>query len=233
MIKRVKSTIDGLLKRNAEALVRTGSQFYAVEGREAFADYNKDLLASRMYWGVMDNRTTLLCAGRHTKKWPMDAKDYPPLPAHFGCRSIYIFLVDGQEYPDGFQPAVGGKDTKEAREEFERKNERLDKLREKRKAEAAEGGKLVETPSQVRYKGRKDLSMFEVEKYKAGTKYDDFLRDQPDWFIEDTLGPTRAKLFKDGGLSMSSFTDMTGRTLRLDELMERDRNAFIRAGIKI
>ncbi len=106
MVRNLRPMVDGLLKREAEALVRTAVQFYANEGREQFAVSNKDLLSERVYWATMDNRVTLLCAGRHLKKWPIDAKDYPAIPAHFGCRSQWLFLVEGQEVPDGMKPAI-------------------------------------------------------------------------------------------------------------------------------
>lgn len=211
MAKDLRPMVDGLLKREAEALVRTAVQFYANEGREQFAVSNKDLLSERVYWSQLDNRTTLLCAGRHLKKWPIDAKDYPTIPAHFGCRSQWLFLVEGQEAPDGMKPAVGGKDTEEA--------ERLFKAQEER------------TGKKPKYKGRKDLNKFAIEQVKANTKFDTWLKQQPSWFIEDTLGPTRAKLFLDGKLPISSFTDLAGRTLTLDELRQRDAAAFKRAGL--
>lgn len=211
MAKDLRPMVDGLLRREADALVRTAVQFYANEGREQFAVANQDLLSERIYWATLDNRTTLMCAGRHLKKWPIDAKDYPTIPAHFGCRSQWLFLVEGQEAPDGMKPAVGGKDTEEA--------ERLFKAQEER------------TGKKPKYKGRKDLNKFALEQVKANTKFDTWLKKQPSWFVEDTLGATRAKLFLEGKMSIASFTDMTGRTLRLDELIERDRAAFVRAGL--
>lgn len=211
MVRNLRPMVDGLLKREAEALVRTAVQFYANEGREQFAVSNKDLLSERVYWATMDNRVTLLCAGRHLKKWPINAKDYPTIPAHFGCRSQWLFLVEGQEAPDGMKPAIGGKDTEEA--------ERLFKAQEER------------TGKKPKYKGRKDLNKFAIEQVKANTKFDTWLKQQPSWFIEDTLGPTRAKLFLEGKLPISSFTDMAGRTLTIDELRQRDADAFRRAGL--
>ena len=211
MVQNLRPMVDGLLKREAEALVRTAVQFYANEGREQFAVSNKDLLSERVYWATMDNRVTLLCAGRHLKKWPIDAKDYPTIPAHFGCRSQWLFLVEGQEAPDGMKPAIGGKDAEEA--------ERLFKAQEER------------TGKKPKYKGRRDLNKFAIEQVKANTKFDTWLKQQPSWFIDDTLGPTRAKLFLDGKLPISSFTDLAGRTLTLDELRQRDADAFRRAGL--
>ena len=66
---------------------------------------------------------------------------------------------------------------------------------------------------------------------KANTKFDTWLKSQPEWFVTDTLGATRAKLFLEGKMSIASFTDMTGRTLTLAELAAKDKAAFVRAGI--
>lgn len=48
--------------------------------------------------------------------------------------------------------------------------------------------------------------------------FDEFLRKQPKSFVEDTLGKARANLFLNKNFSVKRFTDMTGRTLPLDEL---------------
>lgn len=46
------------------------------------------------------------------------------------------------------------------------------------------------------------------------------------------LGPTRGKLLRDGRLKLSSFYTEDGRWLTLDELRQRDAEAFKRAGVE-
>jgi len=75
--------------------------------------------------------------------------------------------------------------------------------------------------SQVRYRGRKDNNIFKPEQINANTTYDAWLRSQPDYYIKDTLGATKYKLFKEGGLTMKSFADLAGRPLTLDEIIKR------------
>lgn len=210
-IARMRMATNGLLRNEYEALVRTGLQHYAVQAREAMAQNNLDILEKRYYNAVFDNRTSLLCAGRHGKTWLLTDEDYPQIPAHFNCRSSWLMLLKGQDAPSGTRAAIGGKDTETAAEKFEKREERTDK--------------------KVRYRGKRDADIFDPGQIKAGTTYDKWLKSQPDWFIESTLGDKRAKLFKEGGLSMSKFTDMTGRTLTLDELMKIDRAAFEKAGL--
>ena len=209
---RIRTTSEGLLARESEALARTGVQHYANRAREAMAEANADVIEFRVYWATMDNRTTTLCAGRHLKKWKMDDNKFPDIPAHYNCRSGWVFTVFGQDGKvDGTRAAIGGKKGDEAAESFERRQERTDK--------------------KITYRGKKDSAIFKPGQIAANTKYDDWLRNQPTWFQDSALGVTRAKLFRDGGLSIGKFNDMAGRPLTLDELRQLDSEAFKRAGL--
>lgn len=211
MAKQLRLLTDGLLQRNAESLARTGMQHYAVNAREAMAEANADVIKYRVYSATLDNRTTTLCAGRDGKKWLMTDDSYPRLPAHINCRSAYTFLIDGMEEPEGTRSSVGAQKGEEAAKEFEQKQSATDK--------------------KVRYKSRKDLNIFDPKQVKATTNYESFLKQQPVWFQDSVLGKTRADLFRKGGLPLSSFNDMTGRKLTLDDLRIIDADAFTRAGL--
>lgn len=52
----------------------------------------------------------------------------------------------------------------------------------------------------------------------AKTTYGDWLRRQPVSVQDEVLGPTRAKLFRSGGLDVSKFTNRRGKTLTIEEL---------------
>lgn len=60
--------------------------------------------------------------------------------------------------------------------------------------------------------------------------YADWLAAQPREVQEQTLGVTKAKLFRDGGLALDRFTDH-GRPLTLEQLAETRPEAFTRAGL--
>ena len=61
--------------------------------------------------------------------------------------------------------------------------------------------------------------------------YGDWLRWRPEAFIENVLGPTKAKLFLDGELDMAKFVDLaTSRPFTLDKLREKESEAWMRAG---
>jgi len=186
-------------------------QHYAIQAREAMAADNLDILERRYYNTVFDNRRSLLCAGRARKTWLLTDDNYPRLPAHFNCRSSWIFLLKGQDAPTGTMAAVGGKDTERAQEKYD--------------------NRAAQTDKKIKYRGKRDTDMFDPGQISAKTGVDSWLREQPDWYVRDTLGETRAKLFLDGKLPINSFTDATGRTITLKELVERDAAAFRRAGL--
>lgn len=52
----------------------------------------------------------------------------------------------------------------------------------------------------------------------AREKYPDWLKRQPDAVQDDILGPTRARLFREGRMTVDRFVDMKGKSLTLEEL---------------
>lgn len=210
-VARMRQATQGLLRREYESLVRTGIQHYSIQAREVMAADNLDILERRYYNTVFDNRRSLLCAGRHGKTWLLTDKNHPVIPAHHGCRSSWLYLLKGQTEPSGTMAAIGGKDTERAKEKYKNRSDRTDK--------------------KIKYRGKKDVDMFNPGQISAKTGVDSWLRNQPLWFVSDTLGDKKAKLFLDGKLPISSFTDATGRTLTLKELAVRDAAAFEMAGL--
>lgn len=63
------------------------------------------------------------------------------------------------------------------------------------------------------------------------TTYQSWLKKQPKSFQEDVLGKTKAKLFRQGGLSLDKFVDENYRPLTLNELKSTQTLAFERAGL--
>lgn len=61
--------------------------------------------------------------------------------------------------------------------------------------------------------------------------YENWLRAQPAELQDEILGVMKGKLFRDGGLTISDFTDNKGKVLTLDELRQRDEDAFRKAGL--
>lgn len=65
----------------------------------------------------------------------------------------------------------------------------------------------------------------------AETTYGEFLKRQSVGFQDEVLGKTKARLFRDGGLTLDRYVDRAGNELTLAELAAREREAFIKAGL--
>lgn len=70
-----------------------------------------------------------------------------------------------------------------------------------------------------------------VKQVSGQSTYGGWLRKQSKLFQEEVLGKDRAKLFRQGGLSIGKFTNFDGRTYTLDELRSLHPMAFERAGL--
>ena len=211
---RIRTVTEGLSKSQSESLARTGVQHYAVQARQAMAKANADVIDREIPIVTFDNRTSIVCAGiasKYPKGWPNGESPIGYPPYHYQCRTAIGHLVKGQESIDGTRAAIGGQKGAEAAEQFEKKQGRTDR--------------------RFRYRGKKDLDVFNPAQISAKTGIDDWMRSQPDWFIESNLGVTKAKLFKEGKMKLSQFTDATNRPLTLDELRILDADAFKRAGL--
>lgn len=63
------------------------------------------------------------------------------------------------------------------------------------------------------------------------TTYNDWLKRQSISRQNEVLGTTKAKLFRDGGLSLDKFVSKQGHVYTLDELRKRDSSAFEKVGL--
>ena len=61
--------------------------------------------------------------------------------------------------------------------------------------------------------------------------YGDWLERQTNDTQEEILGPTKAALFRDGGVTLDKFVDESGRAYTIDELRKHDSSAFEKAGL--
>lgn len=209
----VGGILNGRATQYAETLARTGISHYANQARDKFAMLNDDILDSSVFFATLDNRTTTTCLGFHTSRYKNNDPKKPVLPLHYNERSIFLPAGPGIDPLEGNWPLVGGKHSKEAREEFELRQSRTDR--------------------KVKYRGRKDLDVFSIEQASAKVTSQEWLKRQPRWFVESTLGKERAKLFLDGDLPIEKFTDLGGKPLTLAELRKTaaGEKAFRRAGL--
>ena len=79
--------------RQADTLARTMTNHTASIARSETIAANSDVLEGVQWLATLDDRTTLTCAGRDGKIYPINS-DYPQPPAHFNCRSTLNVVVD-------------------------------------------------------------------------------------------------------------------------------------------
>lgn len=196
---------DWLARQHAETLARTGVMHYANSARRSMADDNANVIDTEYPLVMFDNRRSQICTGiyvKYSKGWPLNQSPIGYPPYHRRCRTSIIYGVKGMGPPRGFMPTIGaGKDYPEDAEK-----------------------KPV-------YKGKKDVGKFKIEQVKYGTDLDVWMKDQGFAFVADNLGVERAKLLFDGKLSLAQMSDVYGRPLSIAELKERDRDAFVKAGL--
>ena len=164
-------------KRQAETIVRTTINHMASTARDMTIKENADLIKEVRWISTLDGRTSTVCAGRDQRVYPIDKGPRPP--AHYGCRSTVIPIVNSRYTIPGI------------------------------KGERASMDGPVD----------------------AKTTYNSWLKRQPVEFQDEVLGATRAKLFRDGGLHLSKFTDERGITYTLEQLKRLYPIETQRAGI--
>ena len=206
--------IDGTLERHAKTIVRTGVSHFSNRARDSFALENSNVILSKIFFATLDNRTTQICLSLHQNEYTIKDKKAPELPLHYNERSVYVFKTKSLDPRKLTRPVVSGRKGKAAAERFDARQERTNK--------------------KVKYKGRKDSDIFDVEQISGKVTAEQWLKRQPDWFIESSLGGvTKARLFKEGGLPIKSMVDLQNRPLSLAQLRETadGEAAFRRAGL--
>ncbi len=208
-----------ITRRQVQAVVRTAVQHVANNARNDFFQSNADLFTQEQYVATLDSRTTPICRALDGKLF--DIGKGPQAPLHFQCRSLRIAAIDGTLL--GNRPA----------------NPTTDKMlaQEYAKREGFEG----------KINGRNDLPRGTKSAYDdwarkrkreligpipATGTYQTWLSKQSKAFQDEILGDTKAKLFRDGGLKLDKFVDLsTGREFTLTELASKHAEAFRAAGL--
>jgi len=201
--KKLKELNTGINTRSAEMLVRTGVSHYSTQAKRAMIQDNLDIIAREYPLVVFDNRTSDICISineKYPNGWPVNESPIGYPSYHFGCRTVILTKTKGQEEFSAQRTAVGGKSGDAAADKFQKKQDRL------------------RTASQVKYKGKKDLDIFDIEKLDMRVSFGSWLKDQPKWFIYDTLGKTKAEKFLSGELELSKLTDTKLQPIKVSDL---------------
>lgn len=89
---------DGVLnisKRNAETIVRTGTQVFNSEAKAKFMEQHDDLIDGIQIVATLDSRTSSVCRHLDREYMPLDRAIYPPF--HFNCRSTFVYVLKGEK----------------------------------------------------------------------------------------------------------------------------------------
>jgi len=215
--QRGKDGVTQITRRQAQAIARTAVNSYSNAAKREFYKANADVFDREVYVATLDSRTTPVCRANDGKRFPVGKGPIPPL--HWNCRSLRVAELDGE--------VIGKRPAKAVTEKG--------LLRDyAKKAGIKPVGNRASLPRG--HKGSFDqFSRGEIRKrtgvIDAKISYQDWLTRQPTSFQIDILGPTRAKLFRDGNLKLDRFVNRRGDELTLSQLARRDRDAFIAAGL--
>lgn len=217
---RGRDGVTEITRRGAAAISRTAVSHVAAEARQAYQEANADIMPNKLFTATLDSRTTPICRANDGKVFKVDDPEAPVLPLHFGERSIYSPIADGE--------AVGER----PRRDFTEKQ----LLREY--SDQAGLGKRYTKRASLPRGHKKAYDAFARKRMReltgrvpAKTTYGDWLKRQSAANQDDILGPTRGALFRRGGLSIDKFVDRDGAQLTLAQLAKRHASAFKRAGL--
>lgn len=229
MTRQIRQAFNGILLRESETLTRTGFQFYANQARAAMAEANPSTQMDVVFSAVFDNRTTLGCRSLNGTRWPKGSPEIVEVPRHYNCRSSHLYLPRAETL-SGTRAAIGGQEGEDAQEAYQTRKDRIANAQRRRATEENPPSNLTKA-SQVKYRGRKDSDIFKAGQIRAGTTQDAWMKSQPAWFQNDSLGPTRARLLRSGEYDFNDFVDVSGRKLTINELKARDSELFKRLGL--
>ena len=109
-IQTAVKNLAPIQKSQAATIVRTVANHVSVQARDVVMRENKDIFTGYEWVSTLDARTSLICMNRDGLVYPF-APESPKPPAHFGCRSTIIPVVDPRydlaSAVTGKRPAVG------------------------------------------------------------------------------------------------------------------------------
>lgn len=234
---RANKYTDGILsitRRNAEAVMRTAINHVSTAARAEVWDANADIIYALRWTATLDGRTSAVCRARDGdlamqggNPLPKGAQALSPPdarpPAHINCRSVMV-AVFSPEGILGDRPFVRDTRGREAREVDFRAQARAEA------GDAWKGMSTAERNAAIR-RHRDAWGDANIGQVPSATTYQDWMSRQPTAFQDEVLGVTKARLFRDGKLTLDDFVDRTGRELNLDELRERFPRAFESGGV--
>jgi len=204
-------------RRDAEAITRTAVNHYSNQARREFVEANKSVITTEMIVATLDGNTTAICRSLDGRRFKAGVGPIPPF--HFGCRTLRTALVDPE--PTGLRPMKPIHQKQMLREFAQQKRISVPRSRNK-----LPYGMKTQFDKFARGRTREMIG-----RVPARVNYQEWLGRQPVQFQNDTLGVTKARLFRDGKLPLKKFVDRRGHELTLTQLARVERQSFIDAGL--
>lgn len=211
--------VDGateLTRQQLTSLSRTAVNHFSNAAKREFYKANSKYFQEELYVATLDARTTPVCRANDGKTFPVGKGPIPPL--HFNCRSTRVPVID----PDilGQRPAKPFTE-RQIVGEF-----------------AAKKGLSAKTRDALPRGMKKEYDKYAAKRVREltgrvpdSTSYQVWLGRQSKSFQNEILGLTRARLFRDGGLTLDKFVNRQGDEIPLRELARREAAAFKAAGL--
>lgn len=192
---------DGLMeaaKRDVERLVRTARNHIS---NAAYEDTYAALGVERVVWvATLEGRTCVACATMDGKVFEVGAAHKTP-PVHPNCRCVLAPALDSEIV--GNRPYVRAL-----------------------KVKKRDGSNEFRSIGDMTKRQREDAGL-KVGQVKATTTFKSWFDNQDAAFQREWMGPSRYKLYKEGGLSLDRFVDVQkGKQYSLKELRRRDAETF-------
>ena len=209
--------VTELTRRQVNAVVRTAIQHVANHSRNELFKENADILELEQFVATLDSRTTPVCKANDGKRYPVGKGPIPPL--HIACRSLRVASFSEERL--GMRPAKPVTEEMLLREFGEREKIGTVKSRD----DLPRGYKTA-------FDGFKRKRVRELTgRVPNAESYQTWLQKQSKAFQDDTMGVTKAKLFRDGGLTLDKFVAASGTELTLAQLAAKHAQAFKAAGL--
>ncbi len=209
--------VTEITRRNATAITRTAVNAIANQAKREFFKANADVFEEELYVATLDARTTAICKSLDGQTFPIGEGPIPPL--HFNCRSLRVASIDGEAI--GSRPMRQFTEQQLARE-YSRAND-LGEITSRAKLPRGHKGNF-DTFARMRMRQL-------TGQIDAKVTYQEWLTRQSKEFQDDTLGQTKAVLFRKGKLPLTKFVNRQGDELSLSQLASREADAFRKAGL--
>jgi hypothetical protein len=209
--------VTEMTRRAAATITRSAVIDISNRARDEFFQQNADIVEMERFVATLDSRTTPICRANDGKQFPLGKGPRPIL--HMGCRSLRIAALDGILL--GNRPAKPFIE-KDLVRQYAKENGLGDINNRDALPRGTKSGFDSWRRGQIR-----EL----VGPVPATTTYQTWLQGQSHSFQDEILGVDKAKLFRDGGLTLDKFVNRNGDELTLAQLAKKERAAFEAAGL--